>query len=113
MLISFIYFFVSDIETDISPEYIVSNRGKFVLTRNGFNFTATKRVQRQNLIHTHWRCTFKGSKTRKGCRASAISIEGDGIEKAIFKGHHSHQAKNCTAIKSNRRHRLKNNQNYV
>ena len=65
-----------------------------MLTRNGFNFTAYKRVQKPNLIHTQWRCTFKGSKIRKGCRATAISIEGDGIEHATIKGTHSHPPPN-------------------
>lgn len=99
-------FFVSGIESVINPEYVVSDKGKFMLTRHGFNFTATKRVQQQNFIRTQWRCTFKGSKTQKGCRASAISIEGDGIEKATFKGLHSHQPKNFN--KSNRHRRYKN-----
>lgn len=71
-----------------------------MLTRNGFNFTATKRVQQLNFVRTQWRCTYKGSKTRKGCRATAISIEGDGVERAMFKGVHLHQPQILT--KSNR-----------
>lgn len=86
----FVCFFIPDIETVIHPEYVVSGKGKFMLTRHGFNFTAVKRVQQLNFIRTQWRCTYKGNKMRKGCRASAVSVEGDGIDKATFKGDHSH-----------------------
>lgn len=82
--------FVPDTETVNNPEFVVSAKGKFMLTRHGYNFTATKRGHDQNMIRTHWRCTFKGSKTERGCRASAVSIEGDGIAEATFKGFHSH-----------------------
>lgn len=88
-LVFFLWFILGF--TVINPEYVVSGRGKFMLTQNGFNFTLAKKVQLPQYIRTYWRCTVKGSKTRKGCRATATCIECNGEEKAVFKGTHSHQ----------------------
>lgn len=76
--------------TVYNPEYVVSAKGKFLLTHNGYNFTSEKKTTRPDCVRTTWRCTIKGTKLRKGCRATATSVEKDGVVKAVFKGVHCH-----------------------
>lgn len=75
----------------MNPEYVVSSKGKFMLSHNGFNFTMRKRVQLPHCTRTSWRCTYKGTKNRKGCKSVAFSFDGKGFEKAVFKGIHCHE----------------------
>lgn len=89
MLILLIYFVLGSIIIR-NPEYVVSPKGKFMLCHNGFYYSLVKRTQMGDYEKSTWRCSNKGTKIRKGCRATVSCIErGDTIE-AIFKSQHSH-----------------------
>lgn len=94
--LSVFFFIISGFFTIDNPEYVVSPRGKFMLSQNGFNYTLIKRIRKDDCVKTHWRCTYKGNKFRKGCLATATAYEHNGNSKATFKGFHIHQPQMLT-----------------
>lgn len=75
------------------PKYIVSSRGKFMLTHNGYKY-----VQRDNPtngsngIQTKWRCGYYINK-RYVCTAKAATVLNcNGVESVTFNGVHCHEA---------------------
>lgn len=81
--------------TVFNPEYVVSRMGRFMLSHNGYTFTAVNRSKSSD-NRTTWRCSHKGTKNQKGCKATAISSENMGSVKAIIKGVHCHEPKIST-----------------
>lgn len=77
-----------------NPEYTLSLKGKCLLSHNGYSFTMCNRYNSNGYAVSKWRCTYKGTKTRKGCKAKANCYEKDGVVRAVIKGVHTHLNKN-------------------
>lgn len=95
----------------INPTYVVSPKGKFMLTHHGYNYTLASRRKTCEFVRTFWRCTLKGSKTRKACKVTVTCYEQNGICRAEFKGVHEHAPKTERLSKKPKRmNRRKNNE---
>lgn len=61
-----------------------------MLCHNGYYYSIVNRTQMGGYEKSTWRCSIKGSKTKKGCRATASCIERGQTIEATFKRQHSH-----------------------
>lgn len=68
-------------------KYIVSQRGKCMLTCNGYKYVETSRKSGI----TSWRCSVT-KKRRYFCHAKAYTKLQDGVEIVTFKESHCHDA---------------------
>lgn len=76
----------------MNPKYIISKFGKHMLSYNGYHLTMNRKpLMIDDGTKTYWKCTIKSADNQR-CRATAISYSTHGIERAVFKGTHSHPA---------------------
>lgn len=74
------------------PIYVLSKRGKRLLSHNGFHFTVNGNPLQvtENEIRTRWKCTF-AKNHRYVCKAKIHThTNTDGTERAEFYGNHCH-----------------------
>lgn len=68
------------------PQYIVSNKGQFMLTHNGFKFTKSN----QKATTVNWRCSYWKA-GRYACHAYASTFyNSNGSECVTYRGSHCH-----------------------
>lgn len=77
----------------LQPEYIVSSRGKSMLTHNGYKYVQNGHPKNVcNVVRTNWRCAYYVN-NRYVCLAKARTfLDCDGVESVTFDGVHFHVA---------------------
>lgn len=74
----------------MNPLYVISKFGKSMLSHRGYNLTMNRKpVMMEGGSKTYWKCTLKGTDNFR-CKATATSYSCYGIERATFRGRHTH-----------------------
>lgn len=61
-----------------------------MISHRGYNLTMNRKpVMMEGGTKTYWKCTVKGINSSR-CKATATSYSIYGVERAIFKGGHTH-----------------------